>query len=145
MRATSILGSLRLERSLRRFPLNQIALGFLHGLVFHSCQYANAMPHYREANQSSRFEVLGDLVLLVVRGSWRKKFGLVQLISVSRPSSVLPKFVTTYVFRTSSLLLPHSKRKATAAICLYLGICAKGKSIALRSGVSNSALIPRGA
>jgi hypothetical protein len=59
----------------------------------------------------------------VVRGSWRKKFGLVQLISVSRPSSVLPKFVTTYVFRTHT----HSKRKATAAICLYLGICAKGE------------------
>ncbi|MBU3716328.1 MAG: hypothetical protein FGM63_04755 [Candidatus Nanopelagicaceae bacterium] len=38
--------------------------------------------------------------------------------------------------------LTHSKRKATAAICLYLGICAKGKSIALRSGVSNSGLKP---
>jgi hypothetical protein len=41
-----------------------------------------------------------------------------------------------------SLLHTHSKRKATAAICLYLGICAKGKSIAPQSGVSNPGLIP---
>jgi hypothetical protein len=32
------------------------------------------------------------LELLVVRGSWRKKYVAVQLISFSRPRDVLPKF-----------------------------------------------------
>jgi hypothetical protein len=50
------------------------------------------MHRFRAANQNS---LLGELIgweLLAVRGSWRKKYGTVQLISFSRPRVVLPKF-----------------------------------------------------
>ena len=60
------------------------------------------------------------------------KFLLEQLISVSRPSLVLPKL---------SLLIDadfsHSGVKATAAICLYLEICAKGEHNSADTRVSN--------
>ena len=61
------------------------------------------------------------------------KFLLVQLISVSRPSLVLPKFHHYLLLADFS----HSGVKATAAICLYLEICAKEEDNLTDTPVSN--------
>ena len=98
------------------------------------------MHRFRAANQNSLFGELIDLELLAVRGSWRKKYGLVQLISISRPRVVLPKF-SLLQLRTL-LLISHTERKASAAICLTLGFCARGQDSARDTPMSNPGLIP---
>ena len=51
------------------------------------------------------------------------------------------KVFTTYVLRTL-LLISHTERKASAAICLTLGICARGQDSARDTPMSNPGLIP---
>ena len=74
----------------------------------------------------------------MVRGSWRKKFGLGLLISASRPSYVLPKFTLLFLADFS-----HSERKASAAICLTLGICARGQDTGGDTPMSNPGSIEK--
>ena len=101
MKVTSILGNLRLVKSLQRFLPNQISKEVLLDLCWWFLQVVNAMHRYPITNQRSQFEARGDLVLLVVHGSLRMKYGVGQLNSFSRPRDVLPDKFTFMWTRTT--------------------------------------------
>jgi len=112
MRVTSILGNLRSERSLQKFLLNLIGMVALHEEIPVSSPYARATQHYQVTNQSSHVVEQEGLVLLVVQRFWRKKYGVEQFYSLTRPSYVLPRqFLKHYVLQA------HTTIRPPAAIC----------------------------
>ena len=86
---------------LDRSNIGMAKLEFLHDLVVRSFRCVSAMHHFQATNQSSLLGERGDLVLLVVHGSLRMKYGVGQLNSFSRPRDVLPDKFTFMWTRTT--------------------------------------------
>lgn len=107
-KVTSILGNLRLVRSLRRFLLNLIGMVILREVILVNSPYADANLRYQVTNQSSHVVEQEGLVLQVVQRFWRKRCGGELSYSLTRPSYVLPR---------QKFFNAHTTSRPPAAIC----------------------------